>query len=64
MPMEGGCNFYPLHQSRSNSQSSSIVFEQYTDEAPNGKTEYFGRIGAQMGARMAAALEIELFDSL
>ena len=63
---EDGCNFYALHQSRADSQSY-MVLEQYVDEAAlaaHGKTEYFGRIGAQMGACMAAAPEIELFDSV
>lgn len=63
---EVGCNFYALHQSRSDSQSY-MVLEQYADEAAlaaHGKTEYFISIGAQMGGCMAAAPEIELFDSI
>ena len=63
---EEGCNFYALHQSRSDAQSY-MVLEQYANEealALHGKTEYFGRIGALMGGCMAGAPEIELFDSV
>ena len=63
---EAGCNFYALHRSRSDSLSY-MVLEQYSDEAAlaaHGKTEYFVRIGAQLGSCMAAAPEIELFDSV
>ena len=63
---EDGCNFYALHQSRSDPQSY-MVLEQYVDEAASvahGKTEYFTSIGAQMVGCMAGAPEIELFDSV
>ncbi len=63
---EDGCNFYALHQSRSDAQSY-MVLEQYVDEAAleaHGKTDYFRSIGAQMGGCMAAPPQIELFDSV
>ena len=63
---EDGCNFYALHQSRADNQAY-MVLEQYTDEAAlaaHGKTEYFKRLGAEMGSCMAAAPEVELFDSV
>lgn len=63
---EDGCNFYAIHQSRTDSQTY-IVLEQYADEeaaAAHGKTEHYRRIGAQLGACMAGEAEIELFDSI
>ncbi|MGK0373747.1 MAG: quinol monooxygenase YgiN [Arenicella sp.] len=63
---EDGCNFYALHQSREDSLSY-MVLEQYADEealAAHGKTEYFKRLGAQMGSCMAAAPDVKLFDSV
>ena len=63
---EDGCNFYALHQSRSESQSYTVL-EQYTDEQAldaHGKTEYFTRLGTLMGACMAAPVEVELLDSI
>ncbi|MFT6408616.1 MAG: quinol monooxygenase YgiN [Arenicella sp.] len=63
---EDGCNFYALHQSRDDAQAY-MVLEQYADEealAAHGKTEYFKRLGAEMGSCMAAAPDVTLFDSV
>lgn len=63
---ESGCNFYALHQSRSDTQVY-IVLEQYADEealSAHGKTDYFRSLGAEMGGCMAAAPEIEYMDAI
>ena len=63
---ESGCNFYALHQSRTDPQSY-VVLEQYSDAdalALHGKTDYFRSIGAELGPCMAAAPEIEYFDAV
>lgn len=63
---EDGCNFYAVHKSRTDSQVYMVI-EQYVDEAAlsaHGKTDHFRSIGAQMGGCLAAAPDIELFDSI
>ena len=63
---EDGCNFYAIHQSRSDSQSY-MVLEQYVNQEAaeaHSKTEHYKRIGAQLGSCMAGAPEVELFDSI
>ncbi|MFQ3246257.1 MAG: quinol monooxygenase YgiN [Arenicella sp.] len=63
---EDGCNFYALHQSRED-PLLYMVLEQYADEdalAAHAKTEYYKRIGAELGSCVSAAPEVELFDSV
>ena len=63
---ESGCNFYALHQSRTDAQTYTVL-EQYTDEealAAHGKTDYFRSLGAEMGSCMARAPEIEYMDAI
>ena len=63
---EDGCNFYALHQSRED-PLLYMVLEQYADEdalAAHAKTEHYKRIGAELGSCVAAAPEVELFDSV
>jgi quinol monooxygenase YgiN len=63
---ESGCNFYALHQSRTDRQSY-VVLEQYSDEealASHGKTDHFRSAGAELASCLAAAPEIEYFDAV
>jgi quinol monooxygenase YgiN len=62
---ESGCNFYALHQSRSDPQAY-VVLEQYADQSAldaHGKTDYFQSIGAELAGCLAAAPEIEYLDA-
>ena len=63
---ESGCNFYAIHQSRTDSQIY-MVLEQYVDEealAAHGKSDHFRSLGAELAPCMAAAPEIEYFDAI
>ncbi len=63
---ESGCNFYTLHQSRTDPQIY-MVLEQYDSEealALHGKTDYFRSIGAELAPCMAAAPDIEYLDAV
>ncbi len=63
---EPGCLFYAVHKSRSN-PLEYIVLEQYQDQQAaeaHQKTEYYRRIGAQLGEHVIGAPVIELFDSI
>lgn len=63
---ESGCNFYALHQSRTDPQTY-MVLEQYATEealAVHSKTDYFRSIGAELAPCMAKAPEIEYMDAI
>jgi quinol monooxygenase YgiN len=63
---EEGCNFYQIHQSRSDSQVYKVL-EQYIDQAAfeaHGKSDYFREIGGALGPCMAGPPDIELVDGI
>lgn len=63
---ESECNFYALHQCRTDPQVYRVL-EQYASEealAAHGKTDYFRSLGAELGPCMAAAPEIEYLDAI
>ena len=63
---ESDCNFYDLHQSRTDPQTY-LVLEQYSNQealTAHGKTDYFRSLGAELAPCMAKAPEIEYMDAI